>query len=347
MDATYTFSSDPVGNYGMVGTYSFNRYAKDATCSNAVYVAAAGTYTLIVEAGGDSQPQGTDCTYTEPAVVGTFAAFPNNYSGGTYVSLTDERDNKNYPVVKIGGRWIMARNLNYQTGLTYQTNSNAPVTTSGGQVTALIGSFWCPGTSSTTFSTLAACDVYGALYSWETAMMVDGKWSDDNRSSTAWGSEPTYSTNTNSANTNNGGRGANNHGICPSNWHVPTDGEWGDILNTMETGTKIHNTSTGWIGTNAGTRGKSKCTGTSSDSAPLWTDNSNRGTDVYGFRVLPFGRREDTNFVSRGNGAAFWSSSANSGGSVAWNRGFFYTNATVGRATNPRSYGFSVRCMRD
>jgi hypothetical protein len=117
---------------------------------------------------GIYQPQGS-CSYTEPAVVSMFAAFPNNYSSGTYVSLTDKRDNKNYPVVKIGTRWIMARNLNYQEGLTWRTNSNQPNTNN--PCTDCISSFWCPGIGGT--SNLAACEVYGALYTWETAMMLD------------------------------------------------------------------------------------------------------------------------------------------------------------------------------
>jgi hypothetical protein len=126
---------------------------------------------------GYNQPQG-GCTFTQPAVVGTFADFHNTsvYSSSTYVTLTDERDNKNYTVVKIGTRWIMAQNLNYQTGLTWRSASNSPSTVTGSNK-ALIGSFWCPGgfSTETTTSTLASCDVWGALYSWETAMMLDGK----------------------------------------------------------------------------------------------------------------------------------------------------------------------------
>jgi hypothetical protein len=66
--ATYTLSSDAVGNYGTVGTYSFNRYAKDATCADIAPVAATGTYTLYVER---ASPPGTtpttlctQCCYT-------------------------------------------------------------------------------------------------------------------------------------------------------------------------------------------------------------------------------------------------------------------------------------------
>jgi hypothetical protein len=53
-NTTYTLSDDATGNYGTAGTYYFNRYAKDATCSNAAYLAATGTYTLYVKSAGPS-----------------------------------------------------------------------------------------------------------------------------------------------------------------------------------------------------------------------------------------------------------------------------------------------------
>jgi uncharacterized protein (TIGR02145 family) len=283
------------------------------------------------------------------------------------VTLTDERDGKNYTVVKIGGRWIMAQNLNYQgvagtsSSLTWQANSNQPSGTSGGQVTDLIGHFWCPGTSGASFSNLASCDVWGALYSWETAMMVDGKWTSASHSSSAW-SEPTYGTNTSTGNTQNHGRrddGATTfggRGICPPDWHVPTDGEWGDILNAMESSSsnQSHNTGTGYRGSNAGSRAKAKCTCTSGTCADdedntSWTYNSsNTGTDNIGFRVLPSGNRTfiGITYNYRGNCTYFWSSSAYSE-IAALSRIVYYNTPTVYRDYAMRSFGFSVRCIRD
>jgi uncharacterized protein (TIGR02145 family) len=132
------------------------------------------------------------------------------------------------------------------------------------------------------------------------------------------------------------------------------------MLNAIETGTKNHNTSTGWIGTNAGKSAKSKCncpSGTTSgtcvsDAAALWYYNSSTlGDDVYGFRVLPSGGREcnGSYFYNRGIDAIFWSSSAASS-TTAWYRNFRYNYATVSRNisyNSSRSYGISVRCIRD
>jgi uncharacterized protein (TIGR02145 family) len=69
---------------------------------------------------------------------------------------------------------------------------------------------------------------------------------------------------------------------------------------------------------------------------------------VYGFRVLPAGRRNNdgSNFNNRGSNTYFWSSSAYSS-TNAWIRRFNYSNATVNRNNYNRSYGLSVRCIRD
>jgi uncharacterized protein (TIGR02145 family) len=282
--------------------------------------------------------------------------------------LTDERDNKVYPVVKIGGRWIMARNLNYQVGLTHNTES---VEASGntfntvGAGTYAIGSFWCPGGNGTTSSNQSNCNVWGALYTWETAMMVDGKWTSSAHTSSTW-SEPSYGTATTSGNTQNHARsdaGAviGGRGICPPNWHVPTDGEWGDLLNAIDDNTKNHNsTYNTWLGGNAGTKAKSACvcssdtncdTNNGEDAVTSWHGGPNniKGTDVYGFRVLPSGSRvaDGSNFSSRGSATNFWSSSAFSA-SNAWCRVYNFSMATVNRySAHTRSNGFPVRCIRD
>jgi uncharacterized protein (TIGR02145 family) len=321
---------------------------------------APGTFTYIPQ--GTAQPQG-GCTYSEPVALTTFAAFPSNYSASTYVTLTDERDDKNYPVVKIGGRWIMARNLNFQTGLTWQANSKDPstVSTSGSPT---IGHFWCPGTSGATTSARASCEVWGALYAWDTAVSFDGKG--------AWTENTAYNTGAASATNakfNHGrtasGSGTGGRGICPPNWHVPTDFEWGVVLDGMEgngTGT-VHQNASGaaWYGTNdqtgAGARGKAKCmcpSGTcATDEAASWTYSSNealRGNDAYGFHVLPAGGRQcsGSHFYDRGCYAGFWSSSAYDG-THAWSRHFNCNNGNAGRigSTHYRSDGFAIRCIRN
>ena len=111
--------------------------------------------------------------------------------------------------------------------------------------------------------------------------------------------------------------------LLPEDWRVADDPEW-DVLIKH-------------VGEDAGTKLKSK---------DGWKDGN--GTDEFGFRVLPAGRRhhDGSYFNPRGYYAYFWSSSAYNS-SNAWYRNFYYSHAQVTRNTNTRSYGFSVRCVRD
>jgi uncharacterized protein (TIGR02145 family) len=218
--AVYEWGTGNIVGDNSLGTTVGNTYA--------VSPSAPTTYWVRLKGAGACSTTTTEgmttaiWVYTEPAPVGTFAAFTDNAS--TYVTLTDGRDGKVYPVVKIANRWIMARSLNYQTGLTWHADADSPSTATGSN-TALIGSFWCPGGSSTsaTTSTLASCDVWGALYSWETAMMLDGYgiWTEVN----AYGTGAANAANSqyNHGRTAHSGTGTGSRGICPPNWHVPTD----------------------------------------------------------------------------------------------------------------------------
>jgi uncharacterized protein (TIGR02145 family) len=334
-----------------------------------VSLSTASTYWVRLRGTGVCSAEVTGAAmatiYTEPEPVGTFAGFsPSAYSSSTYLSLIDERDGKPYPVVKIADRWIMARNLNYQKDLTWQGNSSSPSTDNSGGEGILIGNFWCPGgtnsaaTSYTaTASTRASCDVWGALYPWETAMSFDGlgAWTEvsDYHTGRADGSDSNINWGRTGSGTVTGGSG-----ICPLNWHVPTDNDWGVILDGMESsGGTVHQhtdkyKADDYVGVDAGSRAKSKCTTLSdiiSDTRANWAYNDGTmGTDYYSFRVLPAGARHDEgdNYFSRGFYAFFWTSTPRSK-SYAWHRHFDYKEAGVSRGYPRRSHGYSVRCIRN
>jgi uncharacterized protein (TIGR02145 family) len=359
--AVYEWGTGNIVGKNSLGTTAGNTYAVSPSAPTTYWVRLRGT-------GACSATVSEGVTtaiwvYTEPEPVGNFETFADNAS--TYVTLTDARDGKVYPVVKIANRWIMARNLNYQEGLTWYANSAEPSTGSGSNKD-LRSVFWCPGgnSSSTVTSNRAGCDAWGALYAWETAMMLDGKGS--------WTEAATVTYNTGAANVGgsliNQGRTASTgstyegRGICPPNWHVPTDNEWGIILDGMEDGTSVvhqnASSATGY-GTKAGPRGKAACTTSSTvtsggeyvnDETANWYyyNNDVKGTDAYGFRVLPSGLRshDGSYFYNRGYLAYFWSSSAYNG-SGAWGRRFNYNGASVDRNYYNRSYGLSVRCIKN
>ncbi len=124
-------------------------------------------------------------------------------------------------------------------------------------------------------------------------------------------------------------------GLCPSGWHVPTDGEFMTL--EMELGmSESEANDTGWRGTDQGTQMKS-----SPEDSPSWN-----GTNTFGFSALAAGFRSyDANFGVQGFHGHFWSSS--SFGADAWERTLYDGWPIVVRLPSPLRSGFSVRCVRD
>jgi uncharacterized protein (TIGR02145 family) len=127
-------------------------------------------------------------------------------------------------------------------------------------------------------------------------------------------------------------------GICPEGWHLPTDAEWCAL--EQEVDPSITCSSIGWRGIDGG--GKLKETGTTH-----WNSPNTGATNSSGFTALPGGyRRISGLFSGAGNNGIWWSSSEYDGSS-AWYRGLDYDYAQVFRSDNTKSYGFSVRCLKD
>ena len=117
--------------------------------------------------------------------------------------------------------------------------------------------------------------------------------------------------------------------LCPSGWHVPTDGEWTDL--------KDYITAQGFSGSQ----------GTALKSTSGWYDGGN-GTDDFGFSALPAGRRanDSGHFNNAGRNARFWSSSP-AGGGRSWKYKLNHDVAGLDSSDGPMSGGLSVRCLRD
>jgi uncharacterized protein (TIGR02145 family) len=63
--------------------------------------------------------------------------------------------------------------------------------------------------------------------------------------------------------------------------------------------------------------------------------------------ALPGGYRNNNGtFNNIGNNGNWWSSTENNT-TNAWNRNLNYNNNNLNRNNNTKSYGFSVRCVRD
>jgi uncharacterized protein (TIGR02145 family) len=128
-------------------------------------------------------------------------------------------------------------------------------------------------------------------------------------------------------------------GICPSGWHVPTDAEWCSVTNFLDA--TVNCSAIGWSGTDAG--GKMKETGTIH-----WNSPNLGATNNSGFTALPGGNRSNTSgsFDYLSSNSYWWSSSLYDT-SYPRIRGMVNDNAQVYRLYNHKSYGFSVRCLKN
>ena len=150
-------------------------------------------------------------------------------------------------------------------------------------------------------------------------------------------------------------------GLCPSGWHVPSDGEW----MTMEMALGMSESEAnnmGWRGTDQGVQIKSD-SGWYEVVLPGGAFNDGGGSNSSGFKGLPGGFRagDYALFGYYGNGghrAYWWSSSASDsaffntglgivGEGMAWFREVAYNKDNIGRESAITKQGYSVRCVRD
>jgi uncharacterized protein (TIGR02145 family) len=124
-----------------------------------------------------------------------------------------------------------------------------------------------------------------------------------------------------------------NKNVCPTGWHVPTDGEW-DILRDHLDPAANGNTNI------AG--GKMKEAGLAH-----WITPNTGATNESGFSGLPGGFRFSSGTFNLIGSNGYWWSSAEYNSTNAWYRNLNNSNGNVSRNSYYKGSGFSVRCLRD
>jgi len=113
---------------------------------------------------------------------------------------------------------------------------------------------------------------------------------------------------------------------CLSGWHLPSDEEWKELEKHLGMPEKELNKTNTWRGTDQGTK--------------LLSDTS------LGFNILLAGyRNPPANNMLKDLQAFFWTSTAQNG--FGYMRQFYVKSPKIFRRTRPKSWAFSVRCVKD
>jgi uncharacterized protein (TIGR02145 family) len=121
-------------------------------------------------------------------------------------------------------------------------------------------------------------------------------------------------------------------GLCPTGWHVPTDGEWTTLENHLG---------------GAGVAGGALKSTATQPTPGGWSPPNTGATNSSAFTALPGGLRSNHGGFNFMTNYGYWWSSSVFSGSFAWSRYLYSDVIFVSRYDYFRSYGFSVRCCRD
>ena len=157
------------------------------------------------------------------------------------------------------------------------------------------------------------CNKYGRLYTWADAMDSAGTWSSNGAEcGYAKTCSPIYPV----------------RGVCPKDWHLPTYNEWESLFSA--------------VGGRSGA-------GLMLKSVSGWVNGGN-GTDEFSFTVLPAGIGQTYGSgIYEGNYARFWIPTEKKGDERLKADYVYFTSSSDNAisASLPKSYAFSIRCVKD
>lgn len=248
-----------------------------------------------------------------------------NFAIKTHITpgfFTDNRDGNTYKTVIIGEQEWMAENLRYLPKI----NTNEEFSNAANNSEPAYGISGYNGSNVEEAMAHEHYDNYGVLYNWWAAILQADK--KDNQT------EPLQ-------------------GVCPAGWQLPGDAEWTKLIDYVEAqgypneldnrygaGNALKSCLQleSWLGGDC-----------SSSDHPRWQANSTHfGMDVFGFAALPGGIRSTSGgYPNLGYSGVYWS--ANDSGLIHLTSVYVstYNFGSWSQALEYKSFGLSVRCVRD
>ncbi|MDA3894311.1 MAG: FISUMP domain-containing protein [Salinivirgaceae bacterium] len=272
--------------------------------------------------GGTSTSQNPSHAYSSNSNYNVSLTVTNNYGSDNetktdYITVTasgetgtvTDYDGNTYNTIKIGNQWWMAENLKTTH---YADGTEIPLvedTHYWADLNGDRGMCYFDNSSSN-------ASAYGALYTWDAAM--DGASSSE-------------------------GNPSGVQGVCPDEWHLPSDGEWKQLEIHLGM-TQVDADEVGYRGTNEG----SKLAG----NIDLWQAGellSNAEFGISGFNILPGSTRLNGGTFNNALNqvASFWTTTKFSGIEDAWFRYLYFEYPEINRDHNDIGDGRSVRCIKD
>jgi uncharacterized protein (TIGR02145 family) len=144
---------------------------------------------------------------------------------------------------------------------------------------------------------------------------------------------------------------SDSRGICPENWHVPSEEDFNELVIYLEylvngTVRNTMDTTYSWLeGFDLRYQkigGSMKFKGTK-----IWVEPNNGATNITGFAALPVGYRNlDGNFYNTGYDACFWTSSEYDFEN-GWYKGLSFQHSDIENDFKNKNMGFSIRCLKN
>ncbi len=131
--------------------------------------------------------------------------------------------------------------------------------------------------------------------------------------------------------------------LAPLGWHIPSDAEWKELEIHLGMSQSVAD-DVNWRGTTEGDKLKI-------DGSGYWYPYTNIwGSNESGFSGMAGGARMFNGGWSNPYGlqfTGFWWSSSEGAQNEAWYRYLDYKNSGIFRYHGPKTYGFSLRCVKD
>jgi uncharacterized protein (TIGR02145 family) len=134
-------------------------------------------------------------------------------------------------------------------------------------------------------------------------------------------------------------------GLCPTGWHLPTDGEWNLLVYFLDATTDTFCIGSCWQSEILGAGGMLKSTILQPTNGG-WHAPNLGATNLSGFSALPGGICYlNLGFSSLGSNGAWWTNSVF--GSTAWGRQVGSNYSSIYRFNHSLQGALSVRCLKD